>query len=205
MTLLERRRALMGQTGEKYVFVEYLESTGTQWIDTGFKPDGNTTFDIDYQFTTITAHSCLIGVRGNGSDAYRNQFMILALKNKNLTLSYGDIVQRILTTADTNRHSISMSEGRTYIDDTFCGGFARDSFTCYYDLELFAGNNNGVSGEWCSKMKLYSCQIYDNGTLVRDFKPCYRKRDKVGGIYDTVSGTFYENQGTGNFLIGGEI
>ena len=84
-------------------------------------------------------------------------------------------------------------------------GHPAATFDAIYTMELFARNSNGTVGNGKTKMKLYSCQVYDNGTLVRDFKPCYRNADKVAGLYDTVSGTFFENQGTGEFLIGGEI
>ena len=63
---------------------------------------------------------------------------------------------------------------------------------------------------FANKMKLYSCAIFNgveeaSRTPLRNFIPCYRKADKVGGLYDTISGEFFENQGTGKFLIGGEI
>ncbi len=37
---------------------------------------------------------------------------------------------------------------------------------------------------------LYSCQIYDNGTLIRDYVPCVRKADGVSGLFDKVNKTF---------------
>lgn len=47
--------------------------------------------------------------------------------------------------------------------------------------------------------------MYEDNILVRDFIPCYRKTDNVVGLYDMKNAKFYEKQGTGNFLIGGEL
>ena len=73
---------------------------------------------------------------------------------------------------------------------------------------------NGA-GNFC-KEKLYNCQIYDGETLVRNFIPCYctetvinveKKQCQAGtvGLYDTVEGKFYTNQGTGEFIKGSKL
>lgn len=54
-------------------------------------------------------------------------------------------------------------------------------------------------------MKLYSFKIYDNGTLIRDFIPCYRVADNEVGLYDIVNNQFYTNQGTGSFTKGPDV
>lgn len=46
---------------------------------------------------------------------------------------------------------------------------------------------------------LYSMQIKDNWTLVRDFVPCYRKQDTVIWLYDLVNDQFYTNAGSWTF------
>ena len=211
MTLLERRRALMSQNKEPYVFVEYIQSTGQEWIDTGIYPDGNTTLSADYQYTSYSSTSSLVGVRGDGSSNYQSMY-VLWVRNNNLEISHDDLLNVKSVTADTKRHLLERNKGTIYIDGKYAIGFAATvTFTSPYTLEVFACNNNGAKGAWCSKMKLYSLKIYtggtnvNNSTLVRDFVPCYRKADRVAGLYDTVSGEFFENQGTGEFLIGGEI
>ena len=58
--------------------------------------------------------------------------------------------------------------------------------------------------QWGQGIKLYSCQIYDNGTLVRDFVPC-QTTDGTIGLWDDVNSVFYGNAGTGTFTAGPEI
>jgi len=45
-------------------------------------------------------------------------------------------------------------------------------------------------------------KIYDNGTLVRNMIPCYRRSDLKPGMYDTVNNVFYTNSGSGEFILG---
>ena len=49
--------------------------------------------------------------------------------------------------------------------------------------------------------KIYYFKLIDKttGEMVRNLIPCYRKSDDVIGLYDTVTGTFYTNDGTGTF------
>lgn len=56
-----------------------------------------------------------------------------------------------------------------------------------------------------SKIKLYAFTIADNDTLVRNFIPAKRNSDNAIGMYDTVTGTFYTNSGTGDFVAGAAI
>lgn len=50
--------------------------------------------------------------------------------------------------------------------------------------------------------RLYNFKIYDNNTLVRNFIPCIQNSSKKAGLFDTVSGTFFANSGTGEFTWG---
>ena len=55
-----------------------------------------------------------------------------------------------------------------------------------------------------ASMKLYSCKIYNNGTLVRDFVPAKNSSGTIG-LYDTVNGACYTNAGSGTFTAGADI
>ena len=61
--------------------------------------------------------------------------------------------------------------------------------------------NNGANGVTCNLCKVYSCQIYDNGTLVRNFIPCQTTSGDIG-LWDDANSVFYGNAGTGTFTAG---
>lgn len=46
---------------------------------------------------------------------------------------------------------------------------------------------------------VYSCKIYDDYTLVRDFVPAIRTSDNKVGFYDFANSKFYTNNGSGDF------
>ena len=52
--------------------------------------------------------------------------------------------------------------------------------------------------------KLYSCRIYNDGVLIRNFVPC-KNASNVVGLWDDANSTFYPNAGTGTFTAGPEI
>lgn len=208
MSLLERRRILMNQNESllpsRYIQVEYIESTGTQWIDTGFMPNGDTTLEIDYQLTDYPSNCYLYGVSGDGTSNYQcmHYIRVNVAQNRHEHALGNQLNTPITNSAlDTNRHIIKRNKSNIYFDSTLMG-HPSATFDAIYTMEIFARNSNGTVGNGKTKMKLYSFKIYDNGTLVRDFIPCYRKADGAGGLYDLVEGKFYENQGTGDFLLG---
>ena len=97
-------------------------------------------------------------------------------KNKNITTLKGEFVNETVT-APFGTYSISN-----------------------IPIYLFTFNTNN-SPSTNSKLRIYSCQIYDNGTIVRDFKPCINPEGKIG-MYDTINSVFYPNVGTGEFIPG---
>ena len=70
---------------------------------------------------------------------------------------------------------------------------------------IFAGNWNGGISYIHKGARIYKLTFTPNGTKEADFVPCYRKSDGEIGLYDTVSKTFFTNQGTGTFLKGADV
>lgn len=208
MSLLNRRRCLMaaankGGLPSAYQQVEYLEGTGTQWIDTGFVANQDTRVVIDYQYTALK-DSFVFGSREN---VRVNAYTVNIGTSATLAVSsYGNSGNVKYSTSDLYRHIIDKNKNTLYVDGELILSFEEIEFTTPAPLELFAcyTATNG-SGYLPSYEKIYSCKIYDNEILVRDYIPCYRKADGVAGLYDMVNNEFYTNLGTGEFLKGEEI
>lgn len=66
------------------------------------------------------------------------------------------------------------------------------------NFALFSERANTLSAAW--RGKVYSCQIYKDGVLVRDFIPVLK--NGVAGLYDNVSGSYFFSAGTQNFRYG---
>lgn len=189
-----------------YKRLEYIQSSGTQCVDSGFKPNQNTRIILDAQIlSTQTSEGHLASVVDNTSSGpfftiiynpnspnYRSRWGTQGVKQFSTTI---DGKSRYIF--DRNKETISISD--SVITNT------AESFQFQASIHLFC-RKVGTSGnkDNFAKMVLYSCQIYDNGTLVRDFIPC-QKPDGTIGLWDDVNSVFYGNAGTGTFAAGAEV
>lgn len=180
-----------------YTEVAYIESDGTQYVDTGFKPNQDTRLILDFEPVSVS-QTHLFGSRSasSGSDA----FLTLATNECYRDDYYNNKIATSL--APNGRIIIDKNKNITTIDNTTVT-HEYTAFNGSYPICLFASNTGGTL-QYYSSYKFYSCQIYDNGTLVRDFVPCINASAEAG-LYDLVSGAFYGNAGTGVFTAGAEV
>ena len=189
-----------------YTELEYIQSSGTQYINTGFKPTGNTRVVVDFlAYNQTTAQQGIFGSRPGASGRFT---LFTGHSTTSLQVDYN--TEKSLADQDveisgldlTKRVNISMSN-KLVIDGATVSSTAVKSFTSTYDMYLFANNNVGAV-QLPSSLNLYSCAIYDDNTLVRNFVPC-KNPDGVVGLYDSVNSQFYQNAGTGSFTAGPEV
>ena len=180
--------------------LEYIQSSGTQYVDTGFKPNQNTEIQLDVAFLGSVG-SNIAGVRNSNSDA-TNRFGIITFSSASKIGAFfrDSAIQAI--SFDANRHSYKLKKSGLELDGTSYGSANGGSFSCTYNIALF-GWNNGSDGIAATSSRVYACKIYDNGTLVRDYIPC-QKPDGTIGLWDDVNSVFYGNAGTGTFT-GSEV
>lgn len=183
-----------------YAELEYVQSTGTQYIDTGFKPNQDTRVVMDVSDASASSGTAALfgGRTANGSSA----FAIWALSGV-IRSDYGS--NRLQTnqpyatvqSIDKNKNVVVLNG----IENTQ----PHSTFQADANLAIFTINDaaSGIDSRMIS-MQLYSCQIYDNGTLIRDFVPSQDPTGNVG-LYDLVGAQFYGNAGTGVFVAGPEI
>ena len=187
-----------------YTKLQYIQSTGTQYVDTGFKPKNTTKVTADFQVTTQPAsHLVIFGSRTSYSSS--DQFVLGFTGHKSPAVWRSDFGSKQTDFPST----VGWSSRYTAVFDNSACALNADSvavsasaFTSTHNLFLLADNDNETAAGMISA-KLYSCQIYDNGTLVRDYVPCIDPSGAVG-LYDTVSKAFFGNAGTGTFT-GSEV
>lgn len=203
-----------------YTIVNYLEATGTQYIDTGVSPSDylNTLkIDAEMQLTTTSGQSAQAYLFGTGyysSNASNRKNIVFGYRSSTSRSSFAMLNGGQLSDAtfisggnlDTNRHHfvIDQVNSRYYIDElnkTFTGTLTSNVTA---PLLIFAARSTGsnTNVDYFVKAKLYSFKIWSNDTLIRDFIPVERKSDSAAGLYDLVNDQFYTNQGTGSFIAG---
>jgi hypothetical protein len=184
-----------------YTELEYIESTGTQYIDTGFKPNQDTRVTLDAEVLTRKAQMSFFGTRVSTSSK-RYEFITNSSSGDSFYSPYNNSAQTVISLAN-NRVYIDKDKNTTYVNGVSVATATYATFQTTHNLYLCAINNNGTSG-YLSSVRIYSCQMYDNGTLIRDFVPCTNTSGTVG-LYDMVNGIFYGNAGTGAFTAGAEV
>ena len=182
-----------------YTPVNYIESTGTQYINTGFTPNQDTRVVMDIE-ATASHESASKTVFGSRIGILKTDFSLWFISNTNLQTGYGNATEVFDVDTVLKRLIIDKNKTLTAVGD-YSATNAEATFQSTLPLFLLAMNQNGTADSRMAIAKLYSCQIYDNGKLVRDFAPCVNPSGKAG-LYDTVNGVFYENAGSGTFITG---
>lgn len=186
---------------DDYTFVNYIQSTGTQYIDTGITLTNNHSVEIDYQLTQ--ASQSRAGLFGNLNMTGSNQGRfgsLLSPSNQQLEHGYGtgnDYWQQ--GSPDTNRHKLYQKKNEIYFDGTLIHTFASATFTLNTTALL---GNFAYTNYTPAKAKYYNSKWWDGDTLIRNFIPAIRKSDSAVGMLDLVNKVFYTNQGTGVFSYG---
>ena len=181
-----------------YKRLEYIQSSGTQRIDTGIKPNQDTRVIMDVlvlDSQTVEGHLCsvtgiyyyVVSFNPTISTWWRTRY-----GSSNLATFSASINNRGRLTIDKNKNVTTiLGESITLAESTF---------QMSLDMPLLCRNANGKYNAYISA-RLYSCQIYDNGTLVRDYIPCQTTSGEIG-LWDDVNSVFYGNAGTGTFMAG---
>ena len=195
----------------EYQEVEYIESTGTQFIDTGVIANQNTGFDIVFltknsiSYTTTgdtVGFGAIMGARIYSSN---NELQLTTYNENNLNfqgvLRFDNKNHNAGITVNTKMH-ITL-KNQFYTNNIDVSYPLESEFNSQNSLVLFALNENGAKVQ-NGLVQIYNLKLYDGDILVRDYVPCYRKADNVIGMYDLVNNVFYTNGGTGEFIKGAD-
>ena len=173
-------------------YVEYLESSGTQYIDTGLMANTNTRVVLDFMYLS---GSGIFGSFENGKD-----FALEYAGGKWYTY-YGNN-HGYGTAATANRRCIAdVNRNVATVDGVVVRTATANTFSATKPFLLFCFYNR-TAPDYFSSIRVYSCQIYDNGTLVRDLWPAFDP-EGVACLYDKVEQKYYYNAGTGSFIAEG--
>ena len=191
---------------DNYILLDYIESTGTQYIDTklvapegldaymdmeilDFGPDGH------HQYGIVGSHNPAIPYGRNCVDA-RTPILMGSV----------DLCSWFSDTQNTDRHdywfstvdrntrmSVDGVEKQPYdqLNDGLGGDYSTNT------LYIFFVNN--YTSFVPSKLRLYSCKIIIKNGITMNLVPAMRKSDNEIGLYDKNRNVFYTNSGTGKF------
>lgn len=185
-----------------YQEVDYIESSGTQYIDTGMKLTEKSGVELKISDLTFGSRK----IFGSRTSATSNNFSIISTSSSIVCDFYNYSVNRLtVNTPITDPITISMNNQKLSLNTNEQVVSSYNSFTTPGNAYIFNGAGSFPAGYTNASMRLYYCRLYDNGVLKKNLIPCYRKSDNVVGLYDIVNDEFIQNTGTGVFTYGSEI
>jgi len=175
--------------------VEYLQTTGTQYIDTGYK---NWTTSV-YIYSEVAFTS----ISGRQLEGAVNSFYV-GCNSGRVEAMYSNLFGTIQ--ADTK---IILEKSVEKSGNNVSFTIKEDGYTGYTRTQAYTGNeitkniaffnliDNTSLGMKCKK---YANKLIIDGVLVRDYIPV--RVGTTGYMYDKVSETLFGNDGTGDFILG---
>lgn len=188
---IERGKKPETQLPDGYTELQYLESSGTQWIDTGVKPDQTYALKIKFQ----TEQPSSGGIAVSDANWQSNGFGIWCN-----AAAFGNGTMQTTEWHGTTPIEIELSQQGLFVNGNLTWTPDTATFTVPANMTLFALNRNGSIAEKLTG-KIYFAQLLKAGKPVRNFIPCTNPSG-IPGMYDAVEGKFYGNAGTGVFLAG---
>ena len=205
--MLNRRRALMAQGGtsprlpSEYQEVEWIQGDGTAQILTGITPTVNSAMKAEMAAQSQTQYNFL-GSR-DGSSGVDKAFLVASYNSAHKFgfMRWGYGVQTIAF--DTNWHEYYLSPTEAKVDGVDYALNSPKSQTSTKTIKLFKEN---VPSGGAIYIALKYFKFWDDGDLIADYIPCYRKSDGVIGMYDLVTNAFKVNaEESGTFTKGSDI
>ncbi len=194
--------------------VQYVESTGTQHVDTGIIGRCNTKADMTIQWLDANKDGAFLGSR---TDYGETRFTLCANDVNNLyyachgIFSYADdgsiskvkydankpdrVVCEIAHDGTQMSMALKVNNNVIGMKDNVNGEFTsrtEDALDTGLNMYLFAQNIGGTPA-YNSSVRFFGTKIWQDDVLVRDFRPCVK--DGRAGLYDEVSGCIFFPQG----------
>lgn len=184
--------------------VEYLQSSGTQYVDTGLFGD----IDLDFECVAkVDDNNSYYNILGDRASSTSQRYSLMAATSSQPYSGYVNCgnenqINFSKTYTTTVYRTYKKSGLDVYIDNNLIGTFLRQTFTTPNTIILFGCRNNGSLSSMLHG-KICSCKLSKNGVMQRDYIPV--RVGTVGYMYDKVSGQLFGNSGTGNFVLGNDV
>ena len=196
-----------------YTLLEYIDGTGTQYINTNVAVDKTTIKGFKMVCTSAITDTNVYRWRVTGTGNIAVVFYYGLGGDGGNTFYYGagnkDVNTGVLGDNSVHTWIIDAENGTFDISGTSVSVQGIDFTTGYSNVSLlylfaYSDSNSGGTKPDIHSERLYSCTISYFGDVVRNFVPCKDSSGTVG-LYDTISKTFFGNAGTGTFVAGPEL
>ncbi len=205
-------------------YVEYIQSSGTQWIDTGVIGKSTVNIAADVTVLSSAGSSCLIGERPDTGSNMKLRLGLWINNSYKWALNCGAIDTSWIGSISyqNSRCVVSNENGRLWVavnggTPTKIHNGADQSFTSSLTLTMFFLNTTAGLDQGDTRpisARVYGLTLHDSGTLVRDFHPCRVTITDTdagtsvskNGLWDEVGDRFYGDLSGGtDFTAGSDV
>ena len=197
---------------DTYKEVEYIESNGKQYINTGVLVNPEFTVEVTFVMTQRNATwDTLFGTRNSNQARFTARWANSATgklgvhRSKAKTSAYESIddANATKTMVTDTWHTIKLAKREYTFDGNLRKTFSATTSTAAfsYPIYLFALDNAGSPADY-GYFRIKKARIWnDKDELIRDYIPCV-DLDGVGGMYDVVNDTFTKSGSSTKFIVG---
>ncbi len=195
-----------------YTALDWIASSGTQYIKTGYIHKANTRVECEVLVYRQGGWAAIFGAR-NDSATY-NAYIFFARSIPDITRAgclcfnrtgeqtYGGTFpfeQRVRLVCEGQQAAWQGLDDPAITGSITTAGKADDGVNGLYifNLNRYKGNGDSPDTSPCA-MKLYAFRISEGEAVIHDYVPC-RNAAGEAGLYDLAAGAFLGNAGTGVF------
>lgn len=179
--------------------IEYLESTGTQYIDTGIAP--SSAISETAVFEAVVPHATPAAfLYGTGNDGGRQSCGMCCNKGVVTYWNGTAFVLSKMPYSATQKYEIHRDANGFSVNGKEIPAKMSEHATSDLSMYLFARHHTkGVTDNF-SSVRLYSYRVKSGGKLILDLIPV--RVGRIGHLYDKISKKLYSNKGDGSFVLG---
>lgn len=190
---------IIRQVPTGYTELKYIQSDGTQYIDTGVYGRSGVSSKMDIKIDALPLEATIVGAQSGGRHAY------LAHYYYSWCCGIGSYSQTGITPVIGTRYTLDTvlagSQSSMTVNGTTTSlDFGSADVNLGVTMYVCACNKGGIAS-YFSKVKIYSLKIYEDSILVRDYIPV-KNSSGIAGLYDRVEDKFHPSETDSNFFAG---
>ena len=188
-----------------YCTLNYLRSTGGQYIDTGIQ--GSNLLTVELKLTKATNTDIMYsGVWNSANSSNARYATYWNANNQSVYYYYGAYSTYNIVTTNIGKASgdvtLTMKPRALDVDGVEVWSSSdTQTFTTTYNFHLFAVKKDGNAPTNLGTYNIRGCKMWLDNVIVRDYIPVLDWNMRPA-LYDLVNETFNYNIGTGEFLYG---
>lgn len=183
-----------------YQKAQYIQSSGSQYIDIGYVLTENDSIEMDYELLDLNdgGDKFLLGVSSNTSEIGSIWVETYGAENK-WYCRYGSSASANATFNNQGRGTLIMKKGSFSINEI---EVLQTNFKSMPNTSITIFGRKNADGQVSGRtMRIGGFRVKNGEELKMDLIPCIDPNNKIG-MYDMVSKTFFENNGSGSFVCG---